>query len=78
MTAGAINLFNMGWIIRDLWWDYKQNTPFFQNYIIYGVKTTPSLGAGRHFEEMTKTRRAESVIANLGQSIILGNDRLVS
>ncbi len=30
---------------------------------------------GRHFEEMTKTRRAESVIVNLGQSTILGNDR---
>ncbi len=48
MTAGAINLFNMRWIIRDLWWDYKQNTSLFQNYVIYEVKTTPSLGAGRY------------------------------
>ena len=33
------------------------------------------LKAGRHCVAMTKTRRAESVIVNLGQSTILGNDR---
>ncbi len=41
---------------------------FYEVKALYAQKPLPSLGAGRHFEKMTKTRRAESVIVNLGQT----------
>ncbi len=65
MTAGAINLFNMGWIIRDLWWNYKQNTSFFQNYVIYGVKLSP------HQTEETRRKRPYPRLELVG-IIVLG------